>query len=196
MTREDGKLTEVQLNNVLGALRAFKPDLVIEGATNGRQVLRNLILCTISEIPSDRYVGLDINPDMNFEGGFTRFGNCGKPEVVGKVIEEFGAKRVAFTTYNGLNAILDAHVAPFEKKDMWDITGPRTLAEVAQRFYDFQFHFGMAQWWNTLRWYYRECSQLGMNVYDYGEHDLMVVTRDPIIALPAPAKKLTLEDLS
>lgn len=164
------------LNEAIEATLAYGPDIIIEGATNNRDSL----LLLFREQHDGPYVGMDINPDIDYGSShFTVYGNCLNPRHVGKVTRLYEASRPAFVTYNGINAILSNKIGPWDNKDGRDQFSQERAVENITRLYGVQMHIIFGGFFDELKYFYELCIENGWKITQVGRgRQLMVLTRD------------------
>lgn len=164
------------LDEAIRETLAYKPDLIVEGATNNRDTL-----CVLFRNQyQGPYVGMDINPDIDYGASdFTVYGNCLNPRHVRTVMHRYGAGKTAFVTFNGLDAILSNKVGPWDRKDEEDQFTKSQAVDNITRLYGIQMHVVYGGFFNELKYFYELCIGNGWKIKQVGRgKQLMVLTRD------------------
>lgn len=165
---------EAEVDGAIDALLAAQPDLLIEGGSNRNPILYNFL----KPHYQGQYIGMDLRDDEPYPAsGFTRYGNCLRPEHVQPIIEEHGVSRVGLVTWNALLALLGNNISPDQHKREEDRLDLDTMVANITALYSVQLHLGLNAFFSTLRPFYEACAAAGWRVTDYGWNNIFVLTR-------------------
>lgn len=161
------------LDEAVAKILSFNPDLIIEGGTGSRPILRNLVRDAAYTGP---YVGLDLNWEIIEEGAFTRYGNCARSDSVTPVIQEFAAKKTAFVTWNALPTILSDRISHEDRKNHDDVLPVKTIAQNTTQLYACQMHVIYKDFFGVVQPFLKYCVELGWKLFSYDQdRELMVI---------------------
>ncbi|OGG35252.1 hypothetical protein A2363_02390 [Candidatus Gottesmanbacteria bacterium RIFOXYB1_FULL_47_11] len=160
------------LHESVARVVSFKPDLIIEGATGSRPVLKNLLKAASYGGP---YIGLDINMEIIEPGAFTRYGNCAKPESVFPIIQEFSSKAPVLSTWNALPAILSNRIGPEDRKDPEDVLSTKTIVQNLTQLFPYQMHVFYKDFYPMLENFFKLSVASGWQLFLYDEDSEQMV---------------------
>lgn len=161
------------LNSALAELAKRKPDLIIEGGSNNRTVLKALVQATL-QAP---YIGLDLNPEIR-DSKFTQYGNCFRPEHAQPLITHYNSKRPALLSYYALEALLSDRLNHEDRKDSKDRLAQSDIVKFCTQLYKVQFHIIMGSYISDeMKLFFQRSHQAGWRIRDFGQGDLILMTR-------------------